>query len=115
MAFVEPHEQPSPKMVCWLSSGSAEADSGLVSNGGDPLRPQHRWKSTKHAGQAPGRHHRHALTDDLAPGNLGAVDGHDRQHHHAWVGQRLGGLVGLQRHRPQGGGERVAAVPQPAR
>jgi hypothetical protein len=41
------------------------------------------------------------------------VDGHDRQHHHAWVGKHLGGLVGLERHRAQGGGQGVAAVPQP--
>ena len=35
-------------------------------------------------------------TSDLAPGDLGAVDSHDR-HHHAWVGQDLGGLVALER------------------
>jgi hypothetical protein len=41
------------------------------------------------------------------------VDGHDRQHHHAWVGQHLGGLVGLERHRAEGEGQWVAAMPQP--
>jgi hypothetical protein len=41
------------------------------------------------------------------------MDSHDRQHHHAWVGQHLAGLVGLPGHRPQGGGKRVAAMPQP--
>jgi hypothetical protein len=40
------------------------------------------------------------------------VDGHDR-HHHLGVGQDLGGLVGLELYSAQGGGERVAAVPQP--
>ena len=41
------------------------------------------------------------------------MDGHNRQHGHAWVGQDLGGLVGLERHRAQGGGEGVAAMPEP--
>jgi hypothetical protein len=62
----------------------------------------------------PGRHHRHTVCDDLAPGDLDAVDSHDRHHHHhARVGQDLGGLVGFERHRAQRGGERVATVPQP--
>ena len=34
---------------------------------------------------------------------------------HAGVGQDLGGPVGLERHRPQDGGEGVAAMPQPPR
>ena len=41
------------------------------------------------------------VDDHLAPGDLGAMDGHDRQHHHPWVGQHLGGLVSLERHRAQ--------------
>ena len=53
--------------------------------------------------------------DYLAPGDLGAMDGHDRHHHHVGVDQDLGGLVGLERHRAQGRGERIAAMPQPPR
>jgi hypothetical protein len=41
------------------------------------------------------------------------VDGRDWYYGHARVGQDPGGLVGLERHRGQGGGERVAAMPQP--
>jgi hypothetical protein len=41
------------------------------------------------------------------------VDGHDR-HHDLGVGQDLGGSVGLERHRPQDGGQGVAAMPQPS-
>jgi hypothetical protein len=52
------------------------------------------------------------LSDDLAPGDLGAVDGHDRHHRHARVGQDYGGLVGLERDGLQGRGEAVAAMPQ---
>ena len=37
------------------------------------------------------------------PQGPGAVDGHDRHHHHAGVGQDLGGLVRLAVHRAQGG------------
>jgi hypothetical protein len=77
--------------------------------------PQHRRKRPQHAWQAPGRHHRHPVCDHLAPWDLGAVDNHDRQHHHARVGQDLGGLVGLERHGLQGRGEGVAAMPQPPR
>ena len=90
-----------------------EADPRLVGQSGDPLGPKHRWKATKHTWQPPGCHHRHPVPDHLAPGNLGAVDGHDRHHHHARVGQDPGGLVSLERHRPQGRGEGVAAVPEP--
>jgi hypothetical protein len=111
--FVEPREQPSPRVVCRLSSGSAEADSGLVRHGGDLLGPQGRRELAKHAWQAPGRHDRHTLHDHPAPWDAGAMDGHDRHHHHARVGQDLGGLVGLERHRPQGRGEGVAAMPEP--
>ena len=88
-----------------MSSGSAEANSGLTGNRGDPFGPQYRRELAKHAWQTPGRHHRYAVHDDLAPGDLGAVDGHDRHHCHAWVGQDLGGLVSLERHRSQCGGE----------
>jgi hypothetical protein len=42
------------------------------------------------------------------------MDRHDRHHHYyTRVGQDLGGLVGLKRHRLHGRGERVAAMPQP--
>ena len=76
--------------MCPLSGGSAETDSGLVGHGGDPFGREHRRELAKHAWQAPGRHHRYALHDDLAPGDPGAVDGYDRHHHHhAWVGQDL--------------------------
>jgi hypothetical protein len=47
----------------------------------------------------------------LPPGDLGAMDGHDRPHHHARVRQDLGGLMGLERHGPQDRGEGVAAMP----
>jgi Single-strand binding protein family len=77
------------------SSGGVEADPGLVSKTGDPLGPQHSWEAAKHAWQTPGRNHWNTLHDDLAPGDLGAVDGQDRKHYHAGVGQDLGGLVGL--------------------
>src|SRR4029453_1433582 len=62
---VESHPARPPR-----SSGGVETDPGLVGQVGDPFWPQHPWKGTKHSGQAPGRHHRHALGDDLAPGNL---------------------------------------------
>jgi hypothetical protein len=90
-----------------------EADPGLVGQVGDPLGPEHRRELAKHAWQTPGRHHRDTLPDDLAPGDLGTVHGHDRHHGHARVGQDHGGLVGLERHRLQGWGQGVAAVPQP--
>jgi hypothetical protein len=64
-------------------------------------------------GRRRGRHHRHAVHDHLAPWHLGAVAGHDRHYRHTRVGQDLGGLVGLERHRLQGVGEGVAAMPQP--
>jgi hypothetical protein len=60
--------------------GGVEADPGLAGQPGDPLWPQHCRELAKHAWQAPGRHHRHTLHDDLSPGHLGAVDGHDRDH-----------------------------------
>jgi hypothetical protein len=85
-----------------------EADSGLVGHGGDPLGPQHRRELTQHAWQPPGRHDRHPVHHDLAPGDLGAMDSHDRHHRHARVGQDLGGLVGLEPHGAQGGSEGVA-------
>jgi hypothetical protein len=44
-----------------------EADPGLVGQDGDPLGPQHRRELAEHAWQAPGRHHRHTLDDNLAP------------------------------------------------
>jgi hypothetical protein len=87
---VESHPGRPPR-----SSGGVEADPSLIGQVGHPLGSQHRWEGAKHAWQAPGGHHRHALDDDLAPGNLGTVDGHNRQHYHARVGQDLRGLVGL--------------------
>jgi hypothetical protein len=53
------------------------------------------------------------VADHLAPWHLGAVHGHDRHHGHARVGQDLGGLVGFEVRRPEGGGEGVAAMAQP--
>jgi hypothetical protein len=41
------------------------------------------------------------------------VDGNDRHHGHSRAGQDPGGLIGLERHRLQGGGEWVAAMPEP--
>src|SRR5215218_11019039 len=76
-----------------VESGSVEADAGLVGQAGDPLGSQHRRQGAKHAWQAPGRHHWHPVHGHLAPGDLGAVDGHDRDHDHVGVGQDLGGLV----------------------
>ena len=52
-----------------------EADPGLVGQSGDPLWTQHRRELAKHAWQAPSRHDRHTVHHDLAPGDLGAVDG----------------------------------------
>jgi hypothetical protein len=52
----------------------------------------------------------------LPPGDLSAVDGHDRYHHHVGVGQDLGGLVSFEFHRlEECGGQWVAAMPQPPR
>jgi len=92
--------------------GGVEANPGPVSQAGDPLGPQHRRKGAKHARQTPGCHNRHPVDDGLTPGDRGAVDGHGWQHHHLGVGQDPGGLVGLELHGAQGGGERVAAMPQ---
>jgi hypothetical protein len=61
---------------------SVEADPGLVGQVGDPLGTQHRRELAQHAWQALGRHHGHAMCDHLAPGDLGAVNGHDRHHYH---------------------------------
>jgi hypothetical protein len=80
-----------------------ESDPGLAGQVGDPLGSQQRRELPKHAWQAPGRHDWHTLHDDLAPGDLGAMDRHDRHHRHARVGQDLGGLVGLEADRPQDG------------
>jgi hypothetical protein len=41
------------------------------------------------------------------------VDGHDRHHRYAGVGQDSGGLVGLEARRAQCGGQGVAAMPEP--
>ena len=79
-----------------------EAHPGLVGQGGDSLGPQHRRELAKHARQTPGRHDRYTVHEDLAPGDLGAVDGHDR-HHDLGVGQDLGGSIGLERHRTERG------------
>ena len=76
-----PRKLLSPGVMCRLSSGSPEADSSLVGQGGDPFGPQHPREGAKHAWQTPGRHDGHALGDHLAPGDLGPVDSHDRHHH----------------------------------
>jgi hypothetical protein len=91
-----------------------EADPGLVGKPGDPLGTHHRRKGVKHAPQTPGRHHRHIVHDDLAPGDLGAMNGHGT-HHHSGVDRDLGGLVRLVVNRAQRGVERIAAMPQPPR
>jgi hypothetical protein len=52
-------------------------------------------------------------TTTLPQGDLGTVDGNDRHHCHARVGQDLSGLVGLERYCMQGRGEGVAVMPQP--
>jgi hypothetical protein len=72
-----------------------EANPGPVGQAGDLLGPEHSRQLAKHAWQAPGWHDRHPVDDDLAPGDLDAVDGQDRHHGHPRVGQDLGGLVGL--------------------
>jgi len=87
------------------SSGGVEADPGLVGQDGDPLGSQHRRELAQHAWQLPGRHNRHTPDDHLAPGDLGAMDSHDRHHHHVGVSHNQGGLIRLERHRAQGGGE----------
>jgi hypothetical protein len=74
-----------------------EADPGLIGQADDSLGPKYRREGAKHAWQAAGRHDRHPVHDHLAPGDLSAVDSHHR-HHHLWVGQNLGGLVGLEPH-----------------
>ena len=76
-----------------------KADAGLVGQSGDPLGRQHHRELAKHAWQTPGRHDRDTVHYHLAPWHLGTVDGHDRHHRHARVGQDLGGLVGLKRDR----------------
>ena len=70
-----------------------EANPGLIGQVDDSLGPEYRRELAKHAWQAPGRNDRH---------------------HHLGISQNLGGLVGLKRHRSEGGGERVAAMPQPS-
>ena len=82
--------------------GGVEANPGLGGQVDDPFGPQHCRESAKHAWQAPGRQDRHAVDDGLTPGDLGAVDGHNR-HHHLGVGQDPGGLVGLELYGAQGG------------
>jgi hypothetical protein len=47
--------------------------------------------AAKHAWQAPGRHDRHTVHDYLPPGDLGAMDGHDRYTGTPRVEQDLGG------------------------
>ena len=93
--------------------GGVEANPGPVSQVGDPFGPEHHREGAKHAWEAPGWHDRVPVDDDLAPGDLGAVDGHDR-HHHLRVGQNLGGAVSLEGHGAKGGGEGISAVPEPS-
>jgi len=88
-----------------------KANPGLIGQVDDSLGPEYRRELAKHAWQTLGRHDRHPVDDDLAPGDLGAVDGYDRRHGHPRVGQDLGGLVGLEPHGTKGGGEGMAAMP----
>jgi hypothetical protein len=53
------------------SSSGMEANPSLIGKVGDPFGPQNRRELAEHAGQAPGRHHRHPLHNDLAPGGPG--------------------------------------------
>jgi len=86
IAFVEPRERQSPWVVCRLSSGSAERIRAWLVRLATRSGP-----STAGSWQAclagtwllplVGPH------DDLAPGDPGAIDNHDRHHHHARVGQ----------------------------
>ena len=94
-------------VVTATSSCAVETDPGLVGQVGDALGPEHRRELAKHAWQPPGRHHRDTVHDHLAPGDLGAVDGHDRHHHHVGVGQNLDGLISFELHRLEYGGKRV--------
>ena len=55
-----PWELLSRGVMCRLSSGSPEADPGLVGQGGDPFGPQHPREDAKHVWQTPGRHNGHA-------------------------------------------------------
>jgi hypothetical protein len=70
------------------SSGGVEANPGLIGQASESLGPQHGREGAQHAWQPPGRHHRHTVHDHLAPGDLGAMDRHDRHHHHVGIGQR---------------------------
>jgi hypothetical protein len=99
--------------MCRLLGGGVEANPRLIGKGCHLLGPHHRREGANQAWQALRRHDRDAVHHDLASGDLGAVDGHDWHHGHARVGQDLGGLVGLEPHRAQGGGEGGAAMPQP--
>jgi hypothetical protein len=71
---------------CRLASG-LEADPGLVGQPGNPLGRQHDRELTKHAGQAPGHHHPYPVHDNLAPGDLDAMDGNDGHHGHPASGR----------------------------
>jgi hypothetical protein len=99
--------------MCRLLGGGVEANPRLIGKGCHLLGPHHRREGANQAWQALGRHDRDAVHHDLASGDLGAVDGQDRHHRHARVGQDHGGLVGLERDGLQGRGEGVAAMPQP--
>jgi hypothetical protein len=93
-----------------------EADPGLVGQGGNPPGRQHRWEGPEHAWQPPGRHHRHTVHDDLAPGDLGAMDSHNwHHHHHVGVGQDLAAWSASQSTARRVGDGRIAAMPQPPR
>jgi hypothetical protein len=102
----------APYAGCRLSGGGVESDPGLVGQLGDPFGPQHGREGEEHAWQALGRHNRDSIHEDLTPGDLGAMNGHDRPHDHARIRQDLDGLVGLPGHRPHGGGKGIAAMPQ---
>jgi hypothetical protein len=69
-------------------------ESGLGQAGPDPVRRDNQGaldRLARHAWQAHGRHDRHTVHDYLPPGDLGAMDGHDRYTGTPRVGQDLGG------------------------
>ena len=89
-------EEASPERPMLVSGCGLETDPSLVGQVGDPLRLQHCREQAKHTWQTLRRHHRHTIQEHLAPGHLGAMNGHDRPHHDVGVGQDLGGSVGLE-------------------
>jgi hypothetical protein len=89
-------------------SGGVETDPGLVGQTSDLVGPSTAGSSRSMPGRRRADTTGTPPNDDFASGDLGAMDRHDRHHDHALVGQDLGGLVGLERHHPQGQGQGVA-------